>query len=172
MTSLVLTIIGDDRSGLVRAVASAVTEHGGNWNRSQMTELAGKFAGLVLVTLPDHQVEAFTTSLEPLAGLLDVTVQRATAPPPTHDTTRLSLQLLGTDRPGIVSDITAVLASHGVSIDALTTDTREAPMSGGVLFEATADLDVPHDADVGALRLALEELANELMVDIEFDASS
>jgi glycine cleavage system regulatory protein len=170
MTPLVLTIIGDDRAGLVRAVAAAVAEHGGNWNRSQMTELAGKFAGIVLVTLPDHRVEEFTAALEPLNGLLDVTIQRATAPPPSTDTTRWTLQLLGSDRPGIVSDVTTVLNAHGVSIDALTTDTREAPMTGGLLFEATATLDVPRDADIGALQRALEDLANELMVDIDFDA--
>ncbi len=52
MTPLVLTLIGDDRAGLVSAVAGAVSEHGGNWDRSQMAELAGKFAGIVLVTIP------------------------------------------------------------------------------------------------------------------------
>jgi len=172
MTPLVLTLIGDDRAGLVSAVATAVTEHGGNWDRSQMAELAGKFAGIVLVTVPDDRVDEFTDALEPLHGLLDVTVQRGDegAVTASADTTRWSLQLLGSDHPGIVSDISGVLAEHGVSIDAFTSSTREAPMASGMLFEAVADLDVPASTDVDALRAALENLANELMVDIELDA--
>ena len=42
-------------------------------------------------------------------------------------------------------------------------------MSGGRLFEAAAMLEVPATADIGALRVALEKLANELMVDITLD---
>ena len=49
MATLVLTVIGDDRAGLVNALADVVTAHGGNWERSQLAELAGKFAGIVLV---------------------------------------------------------------------------------------------------------------------------
>jgi glycine cleavage system regulatory protein len=40
-----------------------------------------------------------------------------------------------------------------------------------MLFEATAELDVPADADIGALRVALEALAHELMVDIDLGAA-
>jgi glycine cleavage system regulatory protein len=172
MTPLVLTLIGDDRAGLVNAIAAAVATHDGNWERSQMAELAGKFAGIVLVTVPDERVEEFTASLEPLQGLLDVTVQRATGDDDPPDLRRFTLNLLGSDRPAIVSDITAVLAAHDVNIESLATATREAPMAGGMLFEATAELELNTDVDVEALRRALEELANELMVDIDLDTSA
>ena len=76
---------------------------------------------------------------------------------------------VGTDRPGIVREITDVLAAHSVNIDTLRTETRDAPMSGGRLFEAVATLEVPATTDIGALRVALEKLANELMVDITLD---
>ncbi len=171
MTPLVLTLIGDDRAGLVNAIAAAVTTHGGNWERSQMAELAGKFAGIVLVTIPDDRVEDFTAAMEPLQGLLDVTVQRAAGDDDRPDLRRLTLDLLGTDRPGVVNEISAVLAAHDVNIESLVTATREAPMAGGLLFEATAELELPAGVDVEALRAALEELANELMVDIDLDAS-
>jgi len=172
MTPLVLTLIGDDRAGLVSAVATAVNEHGGNWDRSQMAELAGKFAGIVLVTIPDSRVDEFADAMEPLQGLLDVTVQRAVeAPSVQAGMTRWSLELLGSDRPGIVSDISGVLADHGVSIEAFSSLTREAPMASGMLFEATAELDVPGEADIDALRAALEAIADELMVDIDLGAA-
>ena len=36
---LVLTIIGDDRPGIVSALADTVATHGGNWERSQLARL-------------------------------------------------------------------------------------------------------------------------------------
>ena len=173
MSTLVLTVIGDDRAGLVNAVAEVVARHGGNWERSQMAELAGKFAGIVLVTVPDTGADALVRDLEPLQGMLDITAQpgavelQVIAP----GARRFALDLIGGDRPGIVREITDVLAAHSVNIDTLRTETRDAPMSGGRLFEASAVLEVPGDADIGALRVALERLANELMVDITLDTS-
>ena len=169
MTALVLTMIGDDRSGLVKLIATEVTSHGGNWERSQMAELAGKFAGIVLVSIPDDQVAAFTDSMTPLRGLLDVAVQPATPVADDDAMIRWTLDLLGADRPGIVSEITTVLDHHGVNITSLTTGTREAPMAAEMLFEAVAQLEIPPTADVVALRVALEDLANELMVEIDLE---
>jgi glycine cleavage system regulatory protein len=166
-------VIGDDRAGLVNAVAQVVAQHGGNWERSQMAELAGKFAGIVLVTVPDGHSGELVRALEPLQGMLDVSVQEGgrdldvIAP----GARKFLLSLLGGDRPGIVREITDVLAAHAVNIDSLRTETRDAPMSGGRLFEASAVLEVPADADLGAVRVALERLANELMVDIELDSA-
>src|SRR5215510_7265224 len=61
--SLVLTVIGDDRVGLVQALADAVSTHGGNWEQSQMAELAGKFAGIVVVTVPADRISDLTGAL-------------------------------------------------------------------------------------------------------------
>jgi glycine cleavage system regulatory protein len=169
MATLVLTVIGDDRSGLVSALSGVIADHGGSWERSQMARLAGKFAGIVLVAVPDESAEALIAELGPLGsqGLLDVTVERgADEVPASSDLTRLTLELVGADRPGIVHDISQALAARAVSIEELHTATREAPMVGGMLFEATAILLAPHSVPIAELQTVLEELANELMVDI------
>jgi glycine cleavage system regulatory protein len=173
MASLVLTVIGDDRSGLVSALSGVIADHGGSWERSQMARLAGKFAGIVLVAVPDDRAEALIGALGPLGteGLLDVTVERAgDEVPVSTDLTRLSLELVGADRPGIVHDISQALATREVSIEELHTVTREAPMVGGMLFEATATLLAPPTVPLADLQAVLEELANELMVDISLSA--
>lgn len=173
MATLVLTVIGDDRAGLVNAVAEVVARHGGNWEQSQMAELAGKFAGIVLVTVPDGSSAALVAALEPLQGMLDITAQEGSVPVlPDAGLQRFTLELVGADRPGIVREITEVLATHGVNIDSLRTEARDAPMSGGRLFEARAVLEVSASTDLGALRVALERLADELMVDIELDQAA
>ncbi len=168
MATLVLTVIGDDRSGLVSALSGVIAAHGGSWERSQMARLAGKFAGIVLVAVPDDRADSLIGELRPLSadGLLDITVERSRDDDGPEGATRLSLELMGADRPGIVHDISRALATRGVSIEELQTATREAPMSGGLLFEARATLLAPASVAIADLRGVLEELANELMVDI------
>jgi glycine cleavage system regulatory protein len=171
MATLVLTVIGDDRSGLVDALAGPIARHGGNWDRSHMARLAGKFAGIVVVTVADREVDGLRAALEGIhaQGLLDVRVAIASidADLAIDDGTVLRLHLVGHDRPGIISEIAGALARRHVSIDELETTRSSAPMSAEHLFEATATLRVPRDVDLGQLRDALEDIANELMVDLD-----
>ncbi|RKT79442.1 glycine cleavage system regulatory protein [Terracoccus luteus] len=185
---LVLTVIGDDRAGLVSALASVVTDHGGNWEQSQLAELAGKFAGIVVVGVPAERQADLTEALRGLDGMLDVSVHAGEEPDASDGTggsgasegddgaatveaeggepQRLTVDLLGNDRPGIVREVSSVLSEHHLSIESMTTGTREAPMAGGLLFEAHVVAVVPASSDTGALRDDLERLASELLVDI------
>ncbi len=165
MTTLVITVVGDDRAGLVSALADVIAEHGGSWGRSQLAELAGTFAGIVTVDLPADRVAGLTAALEPLAGVLTTTVHETAGAEPGPGAAH-RLELVGNDRPGIVKEISAALSAHDVSIDRLDTRTGSAPMAGGELFEVSATLRPSATTDLGALRDALEELAGELMVDI------
>lgn len=171
MASLVLTLIGDDRPGLVSAVSGLVEERGGSWQRSQMARLSGKFAGVALVEVPDAEVSALESALSGLAvDGLQVRVERADDDA-VREVTDVRLHLLGQDRPGIIAEISAALAARGVGIDEITTDVRDAPMAGGTLFEVEARLSVPGSADVAAVRGDLERLADELMVDLSLEAA-
>ena len=170
MATLVLTVIGNDTSGLVDALADPIARHGGSWDRSHMARLAGQFAGIVVVSVPDDNVTALQASLEGLnaQGLLDVQVAIASSSaedgPPENV---LHLELVGQNRPGIISEISAALATRDASILELETHTTSAPMSGELLFEAKATLGVPTELALDHLRETLEDIANELMVDLD-----
>ena len=169
MPRLVLTVIGDDRAGLVTALADVVTAHDGNWEDSQLAELAGKFAGIVVVGVPAERVDELTAALRGLDGLLEVTSHpgaESAGERGASDGQRLTVDLLGNDHPGIVREVSSVLSRHDLSIETMTTGTREAPMAGGLLFEAHVVVRVPAESDTGALRDDLERLADELLVDI------
>lgn len=168
MATLVLTVIGDDRSGLVNALAQVVADGGGNWESSHLAELAGKFAGIVVVSVPDERAQELSAALRPLAGLLDVTVHagQTKADAPGAADKPLTLELIGNDRPGIVREISGVLTRHRLSIAEMATATREAPMAGGRLFEARLVAPLPAEADLDAVRADLERLAHEILVDI------
>lgn len=164
--TLVLTIVGDDRAGLVSALADVVSDHGGNWEGSQLVELGGKFAGIVVVTVEESAAPGLRGALDGLSDLVEIGVDDDTSTPPAEDERLVRLDLLGNDRPGIVSAISAILHSHGLNVEELTTTTREAPMAGGQLFEAHLVARVPQQADVAAVQSDLEQLASEIFVDV------
>ena len=63
MIELVLTIIGRDRAGVVASLADVVHFHEGNWKRSELAEIAGTFAGVVVVEVGDDRVDELLTNL-------------------------------------------------------------------------------------------------------------
>jgi glycine cleavage system regulatory protein len=163
MASLILTVIGPDRPGLVRALAQAVASHGGSWLESRMARLGGQFAGIVLVEAP----EALLTDLRALESEgLTITIQIGSDAGPS-DGERLVVEVVGNDRPGIVRDVARVLAEHGVNIEDLTTGVVSGSFSGETLFKATAFVRAPNPASIAAIRAGLEFLGNEMMVDIQ-----
>jgi glycine cleavage system regulatory protein len=166
--SLVLTLVGDDRPGLVEALSKAIATHGGNWEQGAMSRLAGKFAGILLVTVPEGQASVLDHALRELEGeglrlLIEATVPEQAS----RGARELALELVGHDRPGIMRDISDALVQHGVNVEELTTACSSAPMSGERLFHARARLKIPLDLSLEKLRTALEALANDLMIDLK-----
>jgi glycine cleavage system regulatory protein len=167
MSDLVLTLIGPDRPGIVEAIAEPIARHGGNWLESRMAHLAGKFAGILRLEVPDAKEAALSAALRELEqGGLKLTIEAGppdAAPVPTRIR---ELELMGLDRPGIVREISGALKDHGVNIEELTTDRTSAPMSGELLFRTRARVTFPPSGDPERLRRRLEELAADLMVQI------
>lgn len=166
-TSLVLTFIGRDRPGLVNALAAEVTEAGGNWLESRLARLAGEFAGIVLVSVPDSRVRDLRRALGNLEGSgLRVTVNASDGTARRPSDTIVALALVGHDRPGIVRNVTEVLLGLGISIEEFASDIESAPFTGDEMFRLTARLAVPKNVASEELRSALERLAGEIMVDV------
>jgi glycine cleavage system regulatory protein len=165
-TSLVLTLIGDDRPGLVEQLSDRILATGANWEESRMARLAGKFAGLLRVSVDDAQADALTAALAGLeTGGLTVVVERSTHAE-AGESRPIHLEVVGNDRPGIVRDISRVLAQYQVNIEEFESGVTGAPMSGEPLFRARATLRVPPGVTLEQLRGVLEALAGELMVDV------
>jgi glycine cleavage system regulatory protein len=173
MHDVVLTLIGPDRPGLVESVASVISAHGGNWLESRMSRLPGQFAGILRAELPPARVADALRALSALESRgLRVVVElapdaAAAERAATHR--RMRLDLVGLDRPGIVREVTQLLARHGVNVEELVTNRVSAPMSGEMLFEAHVEVAVVAATDLDALRAALERTANDLMVDVKLE---
>ncbi|MDH5562687.1 MAG: glycine cleavage system protein R [Nitrospirota bacterium] len=166
--ALVLTVIGQDRPGLVEALADLIVNHEGNWDESRMARLAGHFAGVVQIHLPESQAEAFITALPTLAdrGLSVSVVDSDWTLVDVDHRNSLQLELVGQDRAGIVREISRKLAALGVSMQDLRTVIESAPMSGERIFRAEAELVPPSQTSFEQIRTALEPLADDMMIDI------
>ena len=170
MESLVVTIVGADRPGLVSLLSDRGRQHGASWDQSRMATLAGRFAGIVHFQVPAASKAALTKALRDLESTgLNVQVVTGSGPADTKASPPrqlLRLELVGQDRPGIVRDISRALAELSISIQELTTEVTSAAMSGEHLFHASALLQVPSSVATADLQRVLEGLANELMVDV------
>ena len=170
MESLVVTVIGPDRPGLVSMLSDRGKSHGASWEQSRMASLAGQFAGIVHFQVPTANTAALTAALHELEAMgLRVVVATGAGAGSQVGVRVLKLELIGQDRPGIVRDISRVLAELGISIQELTTELSSAAMSGEHLFTANAVLHVPSTVATAELSRVLEALANELMVDVTLD---
>ncbi len=171
MESLVVTMIGKDRPGLVESVSAAIEEHGGSWVESRMSRLAGQFAGILRASVPAARVDALSEALEALrSDGLRVVMERGVEEA-VEEGRVIVLELIGSDRPGIVHKISEALAARGVNVDELNTECDGAPWSGDTLFKAMARLRAPRTLDLDQLRESLEAIAADLMVDISIGES-
>ncbi len=166
MSHLVITIVGDDRSGIVESLSALVAEHGGNWLSSSMSNLAGQFAGIIEVGIESENREPLEAAIGNLPGLQvhSVTGGDGNANPKYP---LAEVEAVGIDQPGIVHRLTQVLSRAGVSLLEFASWTESAPNSGDELFRMAADFELTPSVDLEALKADLEEVAEDLAVDIE-----
>ena len=165
--SVVITVIGPDRPGIVRMLADRGRAFDANWAESRMASLAGQFAGIVRWEVLSERAESMIAALRELESSdLRIVIAQVSSTLAVGDRRLINLELVGHDRPGIVQEISRALLDRDVSIEELETEFTSGAWSGEKLFKAVALLSVPHAVTVEALRVALEGLANEFMVDL------
>lgn len=132
-----------------------------------MCKLGGQFAGIVRVEVPQEKCDALLGSLARLEK--DGLHISACKESPEKDAAKgvvATLELVGQDRPGILHQISRVLAQNGVNVEELSSDRVDAPMDGSMLFQARASVLLPSGVSISQLRSELEKIATDLMVDV------
>lgn len=164
---LVMTVIGPDRTGLVEAVARVVATHGGNWLESRMCRLGGEFAGILRVEVPKEKKTKLLEALKKISGLT-ITIHSGEAKAAAKSVRETNMEIIGQDRPGIVQEISAVLAKAKVNVEEFSSEVVSGAMSGEMLFKASARLQLPEKCNLAALKKDVEKIAADLLVDVSF----
>ncbi|GAA4808676.1 glycine cleavage system protein R [Nocardioides caeni] len=155
-----VTVLGHDRPGIIAETTAGLAGLGLNIEDSTMTLLRGHFA-MMLLCRGAVDASAIERSLDGLGsgGDLDVAVRPVSdEPTPGAGGTSWVLTVHGGDRPGIVSEVVAQVASAGGNITDLTT------RLAGELYLLVAELDLPVDADADAVAAGIRAAAERLGV--------
>ncbi|XOV80754.1 MAG: glycine cleavage system protein R [Aestuariibacter sp.] len=165
MKSLVLTIVGTDKPGLVESLAKLVFNHQGNWLASNFSHMAGQFAGFVEIHIPEDQEQAILDAFENHPNLKVCLSQGISEN--EQELQQISIDIVGNDKPGIVQEVTGVLNRFNLNIRKFDSSCGSAPNWGSALFKAHAQVTIPADVDTDELQHALEDIANDLMVEVK-----
>jgi len=159
MPQLAITVIGQDRPGIIAEATSALASLGVNIEDSTMTLLRGHFA-MMLITDAGPGVDAVADALTALAGDGSLSVEVRPVPEGRAAATGSSylLSVHGGDRPGIVSTIVGEVARVGGNITDLST------RLAGDLYVLLAECDLPEGTDLVALEAAVTAAAERLGV--------
>ena len=166
-TSLVVSIVGTDRHGIVSSLAERAQRYGANWAASRLTRIAGEFAGMVHLEVPRENADALADALRGLQSSgLQVAVAKSDGAEISDAIKSVELELVGDDQVGIVSSLTKILAERNISIENIHTEIVRNGVSGKQTFKIGAHLLVPANLSVDDLREELGALAHKMIVDV------
>jgi glycine cleavage system regulatory protein len=169
-TSLVVTIIGADRPGIVSLLSDRAQRFGANWAASRMGRLAGEFAGMVHFEVARDKADALAAALQGLESTgLRLAIAKSDESEVPATLRRVELEVVADDKVGIVSRLTRLLAERGISIENIHTEIVRGSVSGKTIFKVHANLLVPASSSVDELRREVGTLAHEMTVDIALD---
>jgi glycine cleavage system regulatory protein len=165
MKSMIFTLVGKDKPGLIESLAQTVYKMNGNWLASNFSHMAGHFAGFVQIDLPADKCSELVDTFSRHRDLQIHLVEGQTDD--IRDDITAQIDIMGNDKPGIVQELTSILAQFNINILTFDSSCGSAPNWGSPMFKARATISMAKDFDLGPLREALEEIANDLMVDID-----
>ena len=171
MRKAIISILGQDRRGIVAAVSKVLFEQNCNIENVSQTTLQFVFAGIFIVSMPgDLPAESLHKSLSAKMAPLSLDVHITLLEPPAAPVLppqgeAYIITTKGPDRKGLVAGISEVIARFEGNITDL-----QAVFKGGddpgdniMIYE----IDVPPRIDQQALYRELKKRANELKLDID-----
>ena len=164
--TLIFSFIAIDKVGIIEQLAHAVAANDGNWLQSRMTQLSGKFAGIVQVSVAQAQSLALQNALLAMAcDTLAIMVEPAADVLPQAQGNTVHFDIIGLDRVGIVKEVTTALAQQQLNVIDMHSQIEHAPMSAEHLFKADIRLQMPANTDYEALHDTLDSLCQRLDLD-------
>lgn len=158
-----LTVSGEDKKGLVEALATSIEGLGGNWLKSKLCRLEGQFAGIVTV-----QFETQPDDLPNQVQTLQCQWREVSETRSSEGLTEATVKILAADRPGIIKQISHILSSRGANVEEVESRVVSAPFSGEKMFEAIYRISLEGSYSHRELQDGLESLAEELMCDLDY----
>ena len=170
MTRVILSVLGQDRPGILAAVSGALYRVNGNIENVSQTTLQTQFAGIFIASIPtkvgiDELTAHLKKALAPLG--MNVHVDRLTSAPesqPAGACEPFVITTKGPDRKGLVAKITAIMARYNANITNLQAIFRGGDNPGDNIM--IYEVDVPADVNQQDLHADLRRTAQRLGLEI------
>jgi glycine cleavage system transcriptional repressor len=171
-TLISISVMGDDRPGIVAGVSKVLYENACNIEALSQTVIMGQFAMIVVVSpLQGSKPEALEKSLEELGGKMSLEIHVRmldTEGRPGFDSGAAEpfvITVRGQDRPGLVSAITAILAEQGINITRLGAEV--VPLGQQLEYIQIYEVDIPKQLDFALIQTALRDKGTEIGVTVD-----
>ena len=164
---LAVTVIGNDRTGMVQEITRIIADCGGNVSESRMASLGSEFAMLLLIAGNWHTLAKLETEFKRLAETSNLAVNLRRTEPRGARTDMLpySIDVVCLDQSGIISGLSGFLASRGIDIAEVSTRSYPAAHTGAPMFSAQIIISVPSRIHVAHLREEFMEFCDSLNLD-------
>ena len=167
MNHIIIKGIGPDKPGIVASISGIVTSNNGNIEESRMIRLGSEFSIIMMISIPNEFEKKLSDDLELIDGIKFYLTQ--TKKLPSNHTPTHVIHLTGGDTEGIVHKMSDVLTSMGINIIEIITDTKNAPITGAIIFQMMAKINL-EATTVSELSGRLNKLEKKLGLDITLDS--
>ncbi len=164
---MVITALGHDRPGIVRELASAVTETGCNIADSRMSVLGGEFAMILMVSGRWNELAKLESSLPHSARRmgLEIHIQRTEPASTGEHLLPYSVEVVALDHPGIVAELANFFATREINIRDMNTASYAAAHTGTPMFSVYLTVDVPAGVHIASLRDEFMDFCDQFNLD-------
>jgi len=163
----VISALGNNRPGLVHQLSKAVKDCGCNILDSRMAVLGGEFALILLLAGTWDAIAKIESMIPRLEDSLDLTLisRRTEVREKVANLMPYAVEVVASDRPGIVHDIAQFFSSRDINIEELFTGSYAAAHSGTPMFSLHVTISVPTNTSIAALRGEFMDLCDQLNLD-------
>jgi glycine cleavage system regulatory protein len=168
---IILSVLSDDKPGVVRTIANIVAHHGGNWLDCRLSRLGGKFAGVICIEIAAQE----RVQLELSLGKLSEQGLRVIVDDISANEDALGIKAIfsaaAADRKGLVLELSQALAAAGINVLELATERTSMPYSGDPLFCAEGLLMLPVGLSIEDASDSLERITSDLGIDFTIESN-
>jgi glycine cleavage system transcriptional repressor len=169
---LILTAVGPDQVGLVEKLSEFISSHGCNIEDSKMAVFCGEFAVILLITGESSSLFKIANQYRELEAQTALMISIKTPSKRRVTEPHLPYRLVAScmDHPGVVYQLSGVLSALGINIESMETKTYAAPDSGTPIFRLEANISVPAQVNINALRERFSAIQREENIDVDLRA--
>lgn len=171
---MMLTALGKDHPGIVKTVSEVLYETRCNIEDSAMTQICGNFAMMLAVVIPDElSAKELEDRLKKLVEQKTLFIDLKPLQKPekkkaiAREKRRCVLTVSGSDKPGIVYEVTRLLADRNINI--ATINTRIFTDNGNDTYIMILELELPDEIQFSRLKFELSGVSEKLDVEITLE---